>query len=283
MAQDRAELQHFLYPLNPNSAVGYFFGDENGVEYPTSYEGFAAAEYGRRSEWSLVTGFNKVRTQDMVWAYFARPDGAIRAVGRIPSLPHWNEEWSRWAIWIDWDHELTDRLARNPIFYEQFGQRVQSAILRANPSTLRVLSQWLRNNQRQSSRARDEAVRFTTREVETRLGQAEFRSGLMRAYDNRCAISDCDVEVVLQAAHIRAVKDGGDHSSRNGLLLRSDLHNLFDSGLITISDKFTVIVSRQIRGGHYGEIHGRKLRLPAHSSDRPRLVDVRRHRTLFVS
>lgn len=49
----------------------------------------------------------------------------------------------------------------------------------------------------------------------------------------------------------------------NGLLLRSDLHTLFDLKLITIDpEKFEVIVDPRLRQSSYGQLHGKPLQLP---------------------
>ena len=93
---DEQVLRHFIYPLNPMSAAGYVFVGERGEERPTSYQGFRdGLDFRKPDEWGLATGYLKVRGGDMVWAYYAKPDGAIRAVGRISESPHWNDDWNR--------------------------------------------------------------------------------------------------------------------------------------------------------------------------------------------
>ncbi len=84
--------------------------------------------------------------------------------------------------------------------------------------------------------------------VTPRLGQGSFRALVTDAYSYRCAISKERTLPVLQAAHIRPYADGGSHELSNGLLLRSDLHTLFDQQYLTIEpNKKTIIVSRRIR------------------------------------
>lgn len=84
--------------------------------------------------------------------------------------------------------------------------------------------------------------------VSPRLGQGSFRALVTDAYSYRCAISKERTLPVLQAAHIRPYADGGQHELSNGLLLRSDLHTLFDQHYLTIEpNKKTIIVSRRIR------------------------------------
>ncbi len=75
-------------------------------------------------------------------------------------------------------------------------------------------------------------LEWVLREVKRRIGQSDFRQTLIRAYGSRCAVTDCDVLDVLEAAHIDAY--AGVHSNHpgNGLLLRADIHALFDADLI---------------------------------------------------
>ena len=92
-----------------------------------------------------------------------------------------------------------------------------------------------------------------------RQGQPEFRRALLALYDHKCVISGCTTRDALQAAHIKSVSDGGTHSTRNGLILRADLHNLFDRGLITIDEKAFVHVDPVIKDLEYRSFHGTKL------------------------
>ncbi|WP_442933727.1 HNH endonuclease [Micromonospora sp. CPCC 205556] len=75
----------------------------------------------------------------------------------------------------------------------------------------------------------------------------------------RCAITGCDVEAVLQAAHI-PVRRTRHQSSHERLLLRADLHNLFDRGYLWIDGSYRVRVATGL--DHYAELDGRRLSLP---------------------
>lgn len=103
-----------------------------------------------------------------------------------------------------------------------------------------------------------------------RRGQAQFRATLLEAYGARCVISDCSVLAVLEAAHIKPYL--GDHTNivQNGLLLRADLHTLFDLGLLAI-DPFarTVVIDPSLAGSDYWVFHGRPIRSPGRLSDAP--------------
>jgi putative restriction endonuclease len=86
-------------------------------------------------------------------------------------------------------------------------------------------------------------------------------------YQRRCTITGERTLPVLQAAHIRPYAAGGPHEVTNGLLLRSDLHTLFDRGYVTITPEYRLEVSRRIRqefenGRDYYAFSGRKIVLP---------------------
>lgn len=80
-----------------------------------------------------------------------------------------------------------------------------------------------------------------------RLGQGAFRVLVTEAYDRRCAITGERTLPVLEAAHIKPYSETGPHMVSNGLLLRSDLHTLFDDGYVTVSDDFRIRVSNRIK------------------------------------
>ncbi len=111
--------------------------------------------------------------------------------------------------------------------------------------------------------------------VRPRLGQGAFRVVVTDAYERRCAITRERTLPVLEAAHIKPYSEGGIHDLPNGLLLRSDLHRLFDLGYMTVDpDERRLLVSRRIReefenGREYYALHGRELATPADSSALP--------------
>ena len=273
-------IRDFIYPLSGKAGAYSFEGvtNVNG----TNYENFLISkEFNARMEWRLASGFNLVRGGDRIWAYFAGKDRHIRAVGRVETLPHWNDEWGTWAIFINWDETLTNRLVTQPIPYDSFEQKVPSAVQGAAPRTLKVLRTWMKENQSKLAADKEEGVAHVTREVESRLGQQQFRGRLITAYGRRCAISGCDIEAVLEAAHIQSVANGGTHAVTNGLILRADLHTLFDRGLITINDRFEVQVDRSLSKSAYQKLNGVKFRLPERPSERPLLKHFRSHRKLY--
>jgi putative restriction endonuclease len=107
-----------------------------------------------------------------------------------------------------------------------------------------------------------------------RLGQGSFRILVTDAYDRRCSITNESTLPALDAAHIKPYSESGDHLINNGILLRKDLHALFDSGYITIAPDLKLEVSRKIKeefenGRDYYRMQGTALRLPSRPEYRP--------------
>lgn len=122
---------------------------------------------------------------------------------------------------------------------------------------------------------RETVARYGVAETNVRLGQGAFRVVVTDAYDRRCAVTGESTLPVLEAAHVRPYSEDGPHALENGLLLRSDMHILFDKGLITVTPELRVEVSGQIReqytnGKLYYSYQGQELRSQPHrAQDRP--------------
>ena len=98
--------------------------------------------------------------------------------------------------------------------------------------------------------------------TKARKGQSKFRADILSAYDFQCCITSEKTTEVLEAAHIQEYISESSNNIQNGLLPRADFHDLFDSGLITISEEYTIIVSEQIRSAYYRKFHGSRITLP---------------------
>lgn len=100
-------------------------------------------------------------------------------------------------------------------------------------------------------------------EVVRRRGQTKFRKALLSAYGGRCAISGCDAEEALEAAHITPYLGDATNHPQNGLLLRADLHSLFDLGLLSVDpETLRVVLAPDIIESSYASLHGAKLHGP---------------------
>ena len=107
-----------------------------------------------------------------------------------------------------------------------------------------------------------------------RLGQGAFRTKIADIYGRRCAVTEERTLPALEAAHIRPYADGGRHDPSNGLLLRSDVHHLFDTGYVTVTKDLKFEVSGRIReefgnGKHYYALRGRPIQRPGNPDWRP--------------
>lgn len=124
------------------------------------------------------------------------------------------------------------------------------------------------------SDARDKVLR----EIAQRRGQSKFRRALLRAYSGKCAISLTAVESVLEAAHITPYLGEQTNHISNGLLLRADLHTLFDLNLIKIDPRsMRVRVSPSLEGTPYWNYDSRKISLPNKAGDRPSPLALEKH------
>jgi len=137
----------------------------------------------------------------------------------------------------------------------QFFQRAKDA--EANQFTLE-------NLEGHSPRYRDDVL------SRVRIGQGAFRMMITQAYQGRCAVTGEHTLPVLEAAHIKPFSESGPSIIANGLLLRSDLHKLFDTGYITITTDYRLEVSKRLKdefdnGRIYYDMNGQRLLVTPHS------------------
>ena len=112
------------------------------------------------------------------------------------------------------------------------------------------------------------------RPIRPRLGQGAFRVLVTDIYQRRCAVTQERTLPALEAAHIRPYAEGGDHEAKNGLLLRRDIHSLFDSGYVTVTPDLHFEVSGRIReefenGRDYYGLHGISIYVPRDVTHKP--------------
>jgi hypothetical protein len=125
----------------------------------------------------------------------------------------------------------------------------------------------------------EDARRKALASIVRRRGQREFRSALLEAYEGRCAITGCNLTDVLEAAHIYPYKGDETNDVRNGLLLRADIHTLFDLGLVAIdAGTRAVLIAPRLRGTAYEELSGKALRVPKLAKMRPSNESLDWHR-----
>ncbi len=119
--------------------------------------------------------------------------------------------------------------------------------------------------------------------IKPRLGQGAFRLGVIEAYERQCALSGGRVLPALDAAHIRPYARGGSHEISNGLLLRKDIHSVFDAGYATFDEAGRFVVSDKVRtifnnGNEYRRMHGLQLVEPSALKNLPNMAAMEWHR-----
>ena len=121
-------------------------------------------------------------------------------------------------------------------------------------------------------------------EIAQRRGQGDFRKALLLAYQGECVVTGCDAQQALEAAHIIRYRGKKSNQVTNGLLLRADIHTLFDLNLLAICpDDLSLRVSPQLEGTVYDELDGTPIRPPALARHRPDRKTLRKRWNLFVA
>lgn len=114
--------------------------------------------------------------------------------------------------------------------------------------------------------------------VALRQGQPQFRDGLLKAYDGRCAVTGTAIEAILEAAHISPFRGPQTNFVSNGLLLRADVHTLFDLYLLTVTPQGIIRVSPDLSDPGYLAYDGRGLaQTPTEETDQPGPDSLRVH------
>jgi putative restriction endonuclease len=120
--------------------------------------------------------------------------------------------------------------------------------------------------------------------IQPRLGQGSFRILVTDSYDRRCAVTNEKTLPALDAAHIKPYSESGEHLVSNGILLRRDLHALFDQGYVTINPSMRFEVSRRIKeefenGRDYYRLDGSPIYVPDNPASRPSREYLEWHNT----
>lgn len=115
---------------------------------------------------------------------------------------------------------------------------------------------------------------YASSTVRRRVGQGIFQSRVMDAYERQCAVTRERALPALDAAHIKPFSLTQENHIQNGILLRSDVHRLFDTGYMTVTPGYHVEVSEHVRtdfndGDNYFKLHGERIWVPVDPKDRP--------------
>jgi hypothetical protein len=220
---------------------------------------------------------------DLLWLYAAGV-GELYAVGTVDDVRL--DEDGYWYADVQWSAENTRRLMDAPIPRSRFEQVVRAPV-RANWTTAAVLDEWLnrgliqstKGNERTGSPQRPDRVQ---REIAQRRGQPAFRAKLLAAYGRKCAVTGEAAEDVLEAAHIDPYSTSGCNDLSNGLLLRADVHTLFDLHLLAIDPAGRLEVSPKLRDTSYAALAGVSVAVPGDSRATPNPRRLATHREALV-
>lgn len=120
-----------------------------------------------------------------------------------------------------------------------------------------------------------EAKEKVSKSVALRRGQSKFRNELLKAYENSCAVTGTLFPPILEAAHIVPYMGGKTNHITNGILLRADIHTLFDLGLLGINEHYEIIIDSSMKDTEYETYNGKKIRLPKNESEKPSVAALR--------
>ena len=116
--------------------------------------------------------------------------------------------------------------------------------------------------------------------IASRPDQAVFSANVRRAYEGRCAFTGCTAAEALEAAHIKVMDGVDDNDLGNGILLRADVHALFDKGLIALTlDGNQIQISANLTDRSYAFLRTAKVSQP--KEGRPSEENIRHHRSRF--
>ncbi len=128
----------------------------------------------------------------------------------------------------------------------------------------------------------DEAEERVSAYVMRRKAQDRFREDLLSAYGRCCAVTRYDAEDALQAAHIIAYRGASSQQVRNGLLLRADIHLLYDRHLLSVNPGDNrVWLHERLKGTAYRELERRPIYLPDDQALRPEPGRLELHWAVF--
>ncbi len=165
---------------------------------------------------------------------------------------------------------------KNVVFFDSFVNRLSAGIFE-KPAQLFAYSERLfpfsapLTTQNAFTLVKSTLTKKKTQSRTIRDGQAAFHTAVSKAYQSKCCVTGEITPELLQAAHIQDYINKDSHHIQNGLLLRVDIHKLFDSGLLYIDQKYQVHISPIVKSTVYKQYEGRTISLPKDKFEWPSL------------
>lgn len=274
-------LVNWLYPVNPASNY-YLLDVKTGRRSSVTAESLwdsIERQPDEADSWYLSTGFRSLHPDDLLWIYVAgRQD--ICALGQVSQIErHRNGSWHAQVLW---DSAATKQLRAAPIPRAAFSQ-IPQAPCRADATTSKLLDKWLVDRSLEYGNAEtgelpeseEDSRRRVLASIVRRRGQTAFRQTLIHNYGGRCAATGETASEVLEAAHIDPYLGAHSNVASNGILLRGDIHTLFDLHLIGVDPHGKWVVSPRLAGTSYASLAGQSMRRPSKAA--PSAVRLARH------
>lgn len=107
--------------------------------------------------------------------------------------------------------------------------------------------------------------------AQQRIGQEAFKRKLITKYGASCMLTGCKIPMLIEAAHIVPFSESFDNDGNNGLLLRADIHKLFDCYLIGIDHNGEVHIASYLKDTDYKFLDGVKLAIAVGSTTKENL------------
>jgi len=254
-----------------------------------SYGG-AYRHYGK-----VLGRYENSRAARAIWGCADNPDDICELLffltEPIPlSLPHEDLEDYLARDWSEFQQVPEEAITRIETDFESVDRFLRHRLLSTNAGgPVLDMSGIVRLSEREQQRLKafdpdstTDGRAITIDSIIKRRGHPDFRQKLLDAYEHQCAITGCTADDALEAAYIIPYRGDHTHEPSNGILLRSDLHTLFDLGKIAIDTRtMTIILAEELMlGSSYRILTNRPLHFPRDESQRPSTEALDLHRNL---
>lgn len=167
------------------------------------------------------------------------------------------------------DKEVWDEFSNNPYGLSHAADLIRDGLKAVESNLVGELVKETAAESFETESREDTRIRLAG-SIVSRRGQSTFRQTLIGAYGGRCAFSGYNAADALEAAHILGYLARESHHVCNGLLLRADIHTLFDLGLLAVkSSSMSVDVAPALRETPYVELEGKSIGLPKSDEQQP--------------
>jgi len=170
------------------------------------------------------------------------------------SIKTWDKDYKN-PRWLPVKYNVGLRLIATRFFCEKLKSAANSSEYLINENSILIIDKFANPEEINDERQR------VLQSIVLRQGQPQFRESLLEAYNCKCAITDCDVQEALEAVHIIPYLGVETNHLSNGLILRADLHTLFDLFMFAIEPKsLKIIISPRLRNTFYEQLEGKRIR-----------------------